>query len=178
MPDPEKKQNDIRPRALRRFEELTPAEVFALAIHIERANTRRFQAFAGIFRSYDEEVAGRFEELAQEEQDHESRLLEEFQRHFGDTIPPVDEADVDVVIESHDLDDAEHQIFDSLKPARIYELALQAEHLARDFYLRAAAASNDPHLIRLYKEFAQMEGDHAAWVEQKIGLAPEAGGNA
>ena len=178
MPPLKSRKLQTFPPALRRFGELTPAEVLALAIHTERANTRRFRAFAGIFRGYDEEVARRFEELAQEEQGHEERLLEEFQRRFGDTIPPVDETDVDVVIESPDLDDAEHQIFDSLKPARVYELALQAEHLAREFYLRAAAASHDPQLIHLYKEFAQMEGDHVAWVEQKIAPASGAGAKA
>lgn len=116
MPDREGKQNDTRLRPLRRFEELTPAEVFALAIHIERANTRRFRAFAQAFRGYDEEVARRFEELA-----------------------------------------------------------LQAEPAAQAFYLRAAAACQDPHLARFYQDFAQMEGDHVAWFEQKIRPATAAG---
>lgn len=175
MPDHEGKQNDTSLRALRRFEELTPAEVFALAIHIERANTRRFRAFADVFRGYDEEVVHRFEELAREEESHEWQLVQEFQRHFGDSIPAVDEADVDAVIESPDLDDAEHQIFDSLKPVRVYELALQAERAAQTFYLRAAAACQDSYLAGFYKDFAQMEGDHVAWFEQKIGPATAAG---
>lgn len=175
MPDREGKQNDTRLRPLRRFEELTPAEVFALAIHIERANTRRFRAFAQAFRGYDEEVARRFEELAREEESHEWQLQQEFQRHFGDFIPSVDETDVDAVVESPDLDDAEHQIFDSLKPLRVYELALQAERAAQAFYLRAAVACQDPHLARFYQDFAQMEGDHVAWFEQKIRPATAAG---
>lgn len=175
MPDHEGKQTDTRPRPLRRFEELTPAEVCALAIRIERANVGRFQAFADIFRGYDQQVVQRFEGLALEEESHERRLLREFQRRFGDFIPPVEEADVGAVIESPDLDDAEHQIFDSLTPARVFELALRAELMARRFYLRAAAACQNPNLAQLYKDLAQMEGDHIAWIEQKRGLATDAG---
>lgn len=159
----------------RHFEELKPPEVMALAIHIEQANARRFRTFADVFEGYDEEVARRFEELAKEEDEHEWKLVDEFHRHFGESIPSIDENDVDVVIESADLDDAEHQIFDSLAPLRVYELALKAEELARGFYIRAAKACQDPRLVDLYKSLGEMEDDHVGWLEEKIKAAKEAG---
>lgn len=152
----------------RRFETLGPAEVLGLAVGIERANARRFRAFASTFRGYDEAVARRFEELAAEEEAHERVLAEAFGRHFGGPIPVVDESDVDVVVESHDLDDAEHQIFDDFRPVRCYELALRAERAARAFYRRAAAAAADPFLQKLYEDLAAFEADHEAWCEARI----------
>ena len=178
MAERDGRQENANPASRRSFGDLSPREIFALAIHIEQANTRRFRAFADVFRGYDEEVARRFEELAREEENHEWQLTEEFRRHFGESIPALDESDVDGVIESPDLDDAEHQIFDSLAPLRVYELGLQAEQEARAFYLRAAAACQDPQLASFYRDFADMENDHAAWFEQKIRAAKAGGGEA
>lgn len=151
----------------RRFESLTPPEVMALAIHIERCNTRRLQAFADVFRDYDRALTARFEELAAEEQTHEAMLAERFHARFGTAIPVVEEADVAGVIESFDLDDGEHLIFDSLPPARAYELVFLAEQAAERFYQRAAAQSGDAELRGLYQELARMERDHAARVDSK-----------
>ena len=110
----------------RRFDSLSSREVMALAIHIEQCNARRLRAFADVFRGYEETVTARFEEMAAEEQEHEAMLAEQFQKRFGGTIPLLQEADVAGVIESFDLDDGEHLIFDSLQPAHAYELVLRA----------------------------------------------------
>lgn len=105
----------------RRFEGLGSVEVLALAIHTERANARRYRAFADSFHGYDDEVAQGFDKLAEEEHKYEVSLLSAFQERFGESIPPVDEPDVDVVVESVDLDDAEHQIFAFLELRRVFE---------------------------------------------------------
>lgn len=151
----------------RPFESLSAPEVMALAIQIERCNTRRLHAFADVFREYDRALTARFEELATEEQGHEALLSEQFHKRFGTVIPIIEEADVAGVIESFDLDDGEHLIFDSLPPARAYELVFLAEQAAERFYERAAAQSNDAELRALYEELARMEGDHAARVDAK-----------
>ena len=151
----------------RRFESLSSPEVMALAIHIERCNTRRLHAFAGVFRDYDWALTARFEELAAEEQRHEALLTEQFHTRFGADIPVIEEADVAGVIESFDLDEGEHLIFDSLTPARAYELVFQAEQAAETFYQHAAAQSTDADLRVLYEELARMERDHAARVDAK-----------
>lgn len=148
----------------RPIERLTPVEVLALAVHVERANARRFRAFACAFRGYDDAVAARFEALANEEDHHEALLVARFQERFGGDIPRVDEADVAGVIESVDLDDGEHHLFDSLKPERVLELTLRTEQEAQEFYRRAAACAAEPGLVRLFQELAAMEGEHVAWV--------------
>lgn len=151
----------------RRFDTLSSAEVMALAIHIERCNARRLRAFADVYREYDQTLTARFEELATDEQEHEAFLAAQFHKRFGEVIPVVEEADVDGVIESFDLDDGEHLVFDSLPPARAYELVLRAEQAAEQFYQRAAAQSKDAELRALYEELARMEGEHAARVDAK-----------
>ena len=160
------------------FESLSPMEVLALAVHVERANAARFHAFADVFRGYDATVTLRFEELAAEEQEHEARLVAVFERRAGGPIPILEETEVEGVIESVDMDDAEHLIFDSLKPKRVYELALLAERGARDFYRRAAAASKDAELVALYGELAEMERDHEAWLENRLNQETRSSGGA
>ena len=167
---------DTDQAGVRRFEELSPPQVMALAIDIERANARRFRAFADVFGGFDDQVAQRLIELAEEEDDHERTLVKTFRQQFGDSIPSVEEKDVDVVIEAFDLVDSEQQIFDSLDPIHVYELALRAERMAHSFYLRAALACKEPKLAQIYSELADMEDDHVGWFEEKIRAAKESEG--
>jgi rubrerythrin len=152
----------------RSIEDLTPKEMLALAVHVERANAARFRAFAGVFAGYDPKVAARFQELAAEEQQHESLLTTWFGRRFPGPIPTVEEADVKGIIESVDMVDAESLIFNTLEPAEVYDLALRAERGARDFYKQAAATARDAELAALYQELADMEKDHQAWLEERM----------
>jgi rubrerythrin len=159
----------------RTFESLSPLEVLALAVNVEQANARRFRAFADVFQGYDAAVAARFQELAVEEDEHESLLTAQFRKRFGEVIPVVDEVEVEGVIESVDVDDAEHLIFSSLEPTRVYELALRAERGAQEFYKRAMARTTDEALSTLYRELAEMEDDHAGWLEEKLRTLGTAG---
>lgn len=152
----------------RTLETLSPKEVLALAIHVEQSNSRRFRAFAEVFQGYDPEVAQRFEELAVEEDHHEQLLDAQFRKSFGGTLPPLDQVDISDVVEAVDLDDGEHLIFDTLKPRRVYELALQAELGAQEFYRRAIAKAGDATLAALYRELAEMETGHASFLEEKL----------
>ena len=152
----------------RSFESLSPREVLALAVHVERANAGRFRAFADAFHGFDEAVVARFEELAREEDEHEALLVNQFRSRFGSTIDQVEEVSVEGVIESADLDDAEVLIFDNLVPDHVYRLALRAERGAQEFYRRAIHKADNPELKALYDELSQMEEAHAGWLEQRL----------
>lgn len=152
----------------RAFGSLSTAEVLALAVHIERANADRFRAFADVFQGYDDTVSARFEEQAREEEEHEALLRARFRDTFGENVPALHEEDVEGVIESVDIDDAEHLIFDSLQQEHVYELAEQAEQRAQQFYERATACAQDPGLAALYRELAEMESGHSAWIAEKL----------
>lgn len=152
----------------RPFETLSSQELLALAIEVERANARRFRTFADAFRGYDDRVVEKFEELAGEEDAHEAMLVARFRERFLGPIPAVAEVEVPRVIEAVDLDEAEHQIFDSLAPRRVYELALAAEQGARQYYRQAARQTADEQMRALFDELAAMEDSHTTYLEQRL----------
>ncbi len=152
----------------RSLSELSPREVLSLAINVEKANAERFQSFADAFRGYDEEVADRFAELSQEEVEHEAMIRERYDERFGGEVLPIGEQDVSGVVEAIDLDDAEHQIFDTLTPRRVYELTLVAEQFAHNFYQQALEQTTDPELAELYRELCEFEEGHEDWVEKRL----------
>lgn len=152
----------------REMKDLAPQELLALAVEVERSNTRRLRAFAATFAGYDEEVSRRFEELAEEEVAHEARIVEWYGNRFADPLPGIGEFDVEGVVESMDLDDPEHLIFDSLDPERVFHLALEAERRAQSFYQSAAESTRDEELRELLEELARMEEGHARWLEERV----------
>lgn len=157
----------------RTLESLTVREVLALAISVERANAERFRSFSQVFEGYEPGVAAKFRELAREEDDHERILMEKFEKRFGLPVPAVEEVEVKGVIEAVDLDDGEHLIFDSLDIDQVYRLALRAEKGAQDFYRSAQGKTADPVLALLFEQLADMEDDHAGWLESQVAARQE-----
>ncbi|HJT24874.1 MAG TPA: ferritin family protein [bacterium] len=154
----------------RKINELSPKEILALAIHIEQANKNRLRNFAHAFSGYDQEVEGKFNELAEEEGFHEAWLQQKFEKMFKGPVPKVTEFDVEEVVEAVEWDDSEHQIFDSLKAENVYRLALDAENGARNFYQVAIKTVKEKSLVKLFKELAGMENDHVEWLKKRIGV--------
>jgi rubrerythrin len=83
-------------------------------------------------------------------------------------VPELTNFDVEEVVEAFDMDDSEHLIFDSLKAKQVYQLAYEAEKRAKSFYEKAMKTVKDKEIAALFKELAALEGDHAAWLEDKI----------
>ncbi len=152
----------------RKLQDLSPKEVLALAISIERSNQKALHNFSEMFDGYDDEVSRNFEEMSQEESSHEELLQSKFQKLFKGPVPEVDNFDVEEVVEAFDMDDSEHLIFDSLKAKQVYQLAYEAEKRAKSFYEKAMKTVNDKELASLFKDLAALEGDHASWLEKKI----------
>ena len=153
---------------IRKIGELSPKEVLALAIHIEQANGRRLRHFADAFSGRDGQVTEKFQELAEEERQHEIWLTEKFKRRFKGPIPSISEFDVKGVVEAVEWDDSEHAIFGSLTPDQVFRLALVAENNARRFYEEAESTAIDKSLRLLFRQLGAMENDHAGWLEKKI----------
>jgi rubrerythrin len=151
------------------IQELSPMEILALAIHIEKENQKAFISFSEMFEGYDEDVVLKFKELSKEESLHEAVLSKKFTDLFGDAkIPEITEFDVEEVVEAFDIDDSEHLIFDSLKSKKIYQLALAAEKRAFQFYLNASQKVKNSELSKLFKELSELENSHSNWIEEKL----------
>ncbi len=152
----------------KKIKDLSPQEVLALAISVERSNRQALDNYAHMFDGYDTEVAQRFRVLAEEESKHEQLLRKKAQELFGGNLPSVDGFDVQEVVEALDMDDSEHLIFDSLKARKVYELALQAEKKAQDFYREAGRHTTNKALATLFAELGGMEDDHAGWLQAQL----------
>ena len=152
----------------RKIEELQPQELLALAIAIEQANQKTLRGYAEMFAGRDEEVSKNFEEMSEEEARHEEYLQQKFAKMFKGPLPAVEHFDMDEVMEKVDLDDSEHLILDSHHPQRVFLQVLEAEKKAKDFYLVASRTVKDHVLANLFHELAEMEGDHAEWLEMKL----------
>ncbi len=145
----------------RRFDELEPPEVLALAIAVEESNTARFQTLASLYEGYDESLRELFQGLRDEEIRHTTMLRDEWKRRFGDKPQPqICEADVEGVVEAVDLENGEHAIFDDLSREDALALVEQAELSAQRFYEEAAAHCAEPGLRALFLDLAAMEVGH------------------
>lgn len=152
----------------RRLSELKPHEVLRVAICVERRNHAIYVEYAALFEGYDAEAVQIFREMAQEEQAHAEQLERLYQGKFAGLDCPLTDQEIAEAIEAPILEDAEVFVFDSMRPARCFEVAFKAEVGARDFYGQLAELTRDEDLKRLYRELAGFEVDHVQRVERKM----------
>ena len=154
--------------SLKNYDELTPDEILMLAIDVEESNGIRLRNFAELFADFAPDAAALFAEMADEEDQHAHQLETAFMRRFGELRRTVTEDDVREVVEAHDLDDGEHQVFDDLNFRRALEIVLKAEQDAEAFYRRAVKGATDPELGELYRQLAEFEDGHVQWIEARL----------
>src|SRR3974377_436068 len=78
----------------RRFKDLLPPEVLALAISLEEEDARIFQEFARRLRPNYPKAADALDTMRKEEDGHRHRLVELFRRQYGEEIPLMRRQDV------------------------------------------------------------------------------------
>lgn len=138
----------------------------AHAIQLERESARRYEELAEAMQSLGSaEVADFFRQMA-----HYSRLhLNEAMARGGFRYPP-------------DLRPEEYRWPDGSSPeaaawagvdgfmdvAAALELALDGERRSYDFYRDVAAASGNPNVVALAREFAEEESGHVRQLEARI----------
>src|ERR1700693_6565784 len=79
---------------MKKFEDLTEREVLALAIALEEEDERVYADFAEGLRPDYPATASMFDGMREEESGHRRRLLELFQKKFGEHIPLIRRQDV------------------------------------------------------------------------------------
>lgn len=154
--------------SLRDFHTLKPEEVLMLAIDVEDGNRERLSTFAALFADYVPEVAGVLSQMASQEDEHHDRLEKMYQKRYGTLQRMLGEEEVREVVEAHDLDDAEHLVFDSLSLRRVLEAILVVERQAQAFYQRALQSTAEPELRALYQELGDYEDLHIQRVEKML----------
>jgi rubrerythrin len=140
---------------MKKFEELTEREVLALAIALEEEDERVYSDFAEGLRQDYPATASMFEGMREEESGHRRRLLELYQKKFGEHIPLIRRQDVRGFVERPALW--------LVRPLRIEAVRKEASTMeveTRRFYEKAAARTQDASIRQLLDDLASEERGH------------------
>ena len=149
----------------RRFKDLSPAEVLALAISLEEEDARIYQEYARVLRPDFPAVAARLDEMRLEEDGHRHRLIDLFERKFGKEIPLIRRDDVSGFVRRQ----SPHSLR-PLSPSEIRKRVALMEVETEQFYDRAMGQVADADLRQLIGDLAEEERRHEALAAE---LAPE-----
>jgi len=140
---------------MKKFQELTEREVLALAISLEEEDERVYSDFAEGLRPDYPASAAMFEGMREEESKHRRRLIELFQKKFGEHIPLIRRQDVRGFVERPALW--------LMRPLRIDAVRKEASTMeveTRRFYEKAAARTEDASLRQLLDDLINEEREH------------------
>ncbi|HEX5107100.1 MAG TPA: ferritin family protein [Vicinamibacterales bacterium] len=145
----------------RQFKNLSEQEILALAISSEEDDGRIYRWYAQRLRADYPQSARLFEEMAAEEDEHRSSLIEEHRRRFGEAIPLLRREHVAGFYHRRPV-----WLIENLGPDRIREEAARMEIEARDFYQRAAQRTTDAGTRQLLDRLSAIESGHERTWEQ------------
>ncbi len=140
---------------MKKFEDLTEREVLALAIALEEEDERVYDDFAEGLRQDYPATASMFDGMREEESGHRRRLLELFQKKFGEHIPLIRRQDVRGFVERPALW--------LVRPLRIEAVRKEASTMeveTRRFYEKAAGRTQDASIRQLLDDLAREEREH------------------
>lgn len=140
---------------MKKFEELTEREVLALAIGLEEEDERVYSDFAEGLRADYPATASMFEAMREEESGHRRRLLELFQKKFGEHIPLIRRQDVRGFVERPAL-----WLVRPLRIEAVRKEAAAMEVETRRFYEKSAARTQDASIRQLLDDLANEERYH------------------
>ena len=142
-------------RRPRQFEDLSDAEILALAIGNEEQATQAYLGFAESLRDEYPDSARMFTDMAVEETEHRHRLMAMFQRKFGETIPKVEAENIRGIPQERPTGLVKFQGAEAMR-----RQARQMEANASRFYHRAASQTSDASIRNLFGDLAIAEAAH------------------
>ena len=146
---------------MKKFHDLTEREVLALAISLEEEDERVYADFAEGLRQDYPATASMFEGMREEESGHRRRLLELFQKKFGEHIPLIRRQDVKGFVTRKPI-----WLVRPLGLDKVREQAELMELETRRFYTRAAQRCTDVTIRQLLDDLAAAEREHESMAEQ------------
>ena len=139
----------------RRFADLSPQEVLALAISSEEDDARIYRSYAQHLREGYPASAAVFDGMAAEEDSHRTRLIAMHQKRFGDVIPLIRREHVAGFYARRPV-----WLTANLSLDTIRNEASAMEAQAAAFYTRAAGATSDAETRKLLGDLAAAEAGH------------------
>jgi len=140
---------------MRNFDSLSEREMLALAISLEEEDERVYADYAEGLRQDFPGSAAVFDGMREEESSHRRRLIEIYQKRFGDHIPLIRRQDVKGFVTRKPVWLVRPL---GLESVRKQVSAMEVE--SRRFYESAAARAQDPHVRQLLDDLAQEERTH------------------
>jgi len=140
---------------MKRFSELSEAEILSLAIANEEEDARIYLTYANRLRSDYPASANLFESMAEEEHTHRHRLLDLYTAKFGNHLPLVTRQDVRGFLKRNPL-----WLLDNLRIEAVRQQAEIMEFEAARFYAKAAERAVDVDIRRLLADLAEAEKGH------------------
>jgi erythrin-vacuolar iron transport family protein len=156
---------------VKRFADLTEQEIVALAITSEDEDSRIYRGFAEGLRGKYPASAKIFDEMAEEETRHRTRLFELYRSKFGEYLPLIWRQDVKGFIRRKPL-----WLMSPLNLDEVRTFAQNMEYEAARFYRRATETTRDTSVRQLLVDLAEVESEHEGLVH-KLGeqiLTPSA----
>ncbi len=141
---------------MKQFSELTEQEVLALAITNEEEDSRIYRGFAEGLRQQFPSSAKIFDEMAEEEVTHRTRLFELYREKFGEYLPLIRRHDVKGFIPPK----SSLWLMRPLGLDEVRKFAAKMEVDAERFYRKAAENARDISVRQLLLELAEAEAGH------------------
>ena len=142
-------------RKSRHIEDLSDAEILALAINNEEQASIAYTGFADALRSNYPDTARMFIEMAEEETGHRHQLVALFQSKFGETIPRINADDIHGLLQERPSGSMKFQ-----GPEGMRREARRMEANASRFYHQAASRTLDVTIRNLLGDLAIAEAAH------------------
>jgi rubrerythrin len=142
---------------VKRFADLTEQEVLALAITNEEEDSRIYRGFSEGLREQFPASAKVFDEMAEEEVVHRTKLFDLYREKFGEYLPLIRRQDV------RDFSPQKSTPLWLTRPLGLDEVRKFAENMevvAERFYRKAADNARDISVRQLLLELAEAEADH------------------
>ncbi len=153
------RDNGIRQRLFgrqgRHFEDLSDAEILAVAIASEEEATQAYTGFAEKLREEFPDTARMFTDMAAEEAEHRRMLIDMFKLKFGEQIPQITAADVRGIAQETPSGVVLLQTAHAMR-----RQAQQMEANASRFYHQAASRTSDATIRNLLGDLAVAESAH------------------
>jgi rubrerythrin len=139
----------------RRFADLSEQEILSLAISSEEDDARIYRSFAERLRADYPASAAVFDGMAVEEDGHRQRLIELHRARFGEVIPLIRREHVAGFYARRPV-----WLSQSLSLETMRGEAATMEKTAHDFYIRAAARTQDASTRKRLGDLAAAEAGH------------------
>jgi rubrerythrin len=141
---------------VKRFSDLSEQEILALAITNEEEDSRIYRGFAEGLREQFPSSAKVFDEMADEEVTHRTRLYDLYRQKFGEYLPLIRRQDVQGFIQHRST----LWLMRPLGLEEVRKFAENMEYEAERFYRRAAENARDASVRQLLIDLAEAEAGH------------------